>query len=175
MENLSRKLIEETASILREKLLKFDFKNPSEDPIKIAHILAQSCIKENGLGLAANQIGLPVRACIIKAEEMLCMFNPEIVDASFDKQSYKLEGCLSFPKLFIKIKRPDIIKVRFTLPNGNTETRKFVGLTSKIIQHEIDHLNGILFTDRATYYHLEQALNKRKLQNRRDKKNKSEK
>jgi peptide deformylase len=49
--------------------------------------------------------------------------------------------------MILKIKRPSIIRVRYTLPNGITETHKFIGITSRIFQHEIDHLNGVLFTD----------------------------
>lgn len=169
--NLVRELVPSTDPILREVMPIFDFSNPSMHPAEVAHTLAQTCIDKNGLGLSANQIGLRVRACIIKAEEMLCMFNPTIVDFSTEVESYQEEGCLSFPNLFVKVKRPDIIRVRYTLPNGETVTKRYVGMTSKIIQHEVDHLNGILFIDRAHPMHLEQARAKKKKYDRRNKSN----
>lgn len=90
---------------------------------------------------------------------MLVCFNPRIVDVS-PEEVYHEEGCLTFPGLFIKIKRPVHIKVRFQYPNGETVTEKFTGITARIFQHELDHLDGILFQMRANKIHLEQAENK---------------
>ena len=74
------------------------------------------------------------------------------------------EGCLSFPNLYVKIKRPRTTKVRFTKPNGDTDTMKFDGMTARCFLHELDHLNGIVFTSKANPYHLEKAMKyKRKL------------
>jgi peptide deformylase len=73
------------------------------------------------------------------------------------------EGCLSFPNLFLKIKRPRTIKVRFTKPNGDTETMKFDGITARCFLHELDHLNGIVFTSKANRYHLERAMKYKKM------------
>lgn len=160
--SLARSLVPKDRDILREELEDFDFDNPSMDPVTLAHTLAQSCIEYDGLGLSANQIGLRERACIINGLQMICMINPVIVDASLDQQSYMEEGCLTFPNLFLKIKRPDVVRVRYTLPNGETVTERYVGMTSRVIQHEVDHLDGILFIDRATKVHLEQGRTKKK-------------
>lgn len=160
--SLARELVSKDKNILREELKEFDFDNPTMDPITLAHTLAQSCIEYEGLGLSANQIGLRERACIINGLQMICMINPVIVDASLEQQSYMEEGCLTFPNLFIKIKRPDVIRIRYAMPNGETVTNRFVGMTSRVIQHEVDHLDGILFMDRATKVHLEQARTKKK-------------
>ena len=156
--------------ILREELPLFDFNNPSMHPAELAHTLAQNCIHYKGLGLAANQLGLRERALIINAQPMLCMINPVIVNAS-EQQSYgeKPEGCLSFHNLFIKVKRPEVVRVRYTLPNGETKTQQFAGMTSRVVQHEIDHLDGILYMDRANDIHLEQARKKKKKLDRREK------
>lgn len=161
-------LVASNDPVLREELPSYDFSNPSMHPAKLAHTLAQNCIHYRGLGLSANQLGLRERACIINADPMICMINPQIVNAS-DQMSYgeKPEGCLSFPNLFMKIKRPEVIRVRYTLPNGETKTQQFAGMTSRIVQHEIDHLDGILFMDRATSFHYEQARNKKKKLDRR--------
>ena len=159
--DLSRELVAADDPILRQELEDFDFETPPERPERIAHILAHTCINHDGLGLACNQIGLPYRACIITGQPMLCMFNPIIVGES-EEEGYMEEGCLTFPNLIVKVKRPEVVRVRFTLPNGETTTRNFQGITSRVVQHEIDHLNGILFMDLATDYHLAQAKNKRK-------------
>jgi peptide deformylase len=103
-------------------------------------------ISHGGIGLAANQIGLPYRAFAMASNPILVVFNPLIVDQTSDSIELE-EACLSFPNMILKIKRPSIIRVRYTLPNGITETHKFIGITSRIFQHEIDHLNGVLFTD----------------------------
>lgn len=144
----------------------FDFDN--NDGIQVAKILAESMIEHNGLGIAANQLGFDYRAVAINAEKVVVMFNPKIVSVS-DEQSYLVEGCLSAPNLFVNIKRPNTIRVRYTEPNQNVVTRNFTGITARVIQHEMDHLDGIFFTKRANQYHVEKA---RKLQNVLNKQNK---
>jgi peptide deformylase len=91
-------------------------------------------------------------------ENFVC-FNPKVVLAS---ESVVLleEGCLSYPGLITKIKRPQHCKVRFTTPNGDTITRQFTGMTARIFQHEYDHLDGIRFYDKANRFHREQAMRK---------------
>lgn len=110
--------------------------------------LAQSMMKHGGVGLAANQIGLPYRAFAIAANPILVCFNPRIVNVSTEEIELE-EGCLTFPGLILKIKRPGAIKVRYTYPNGETVTTQYNGITARIFQHELDHLNGVLFTERA--------------------------
>lgn len=154
--------------ILKQPLDKFNFQDPPMDPIELAHVLAETMIRENGLGLSANQIGLPHRVFAIKAEQIIVCYNPIIVDTS-EEQLYLEEGCLSFPLLFVKVKRPKTIKVRYTEPNGNIVTKVFDGLTARVFQHELDHLNGIVYTSRANSLHLEQAKKKLKQIKRKNK------
>lgn len=156
-----RELVPKTDPILKEKIPKFDFSNPPIDPVELAHILTQTMLQKNGLGLSAPQIGLPYRAFVIRSNPIICCFNPFIVDRTSD-MVYLDEGCLTFPNLFVKIKRPSAIKIRYTEPNGNVVTNKYTGMTSRAIQHECDHLEGILFTTRANSYHLEQSRKKLK-------------
>lgn len=155
------KLIDCNDPILRNPVGNFDFSNPPTDPIELAHDLAQTMIDNNGLGLSANQIGLPYRAFAIKAEKIIVCFNPRIVDTS-SEEIYLEEGCLSFPDLFVKVKRPRRVKVRYTEPNGNVVTTTWDGMTARIFQHELDHLNGIVYTQRANKVHLEQARTRAK-------------
>ena len=154
-------LLHSSDPILHEGTPVFDFDNPSEDPIQLAKDLAETMIFNHGLGLAAPQVGVAVRAIAITGEPIYVMFNPMVVDTS-SEMCYIKEGCLSYPGLTIKIRRPRMIKVRFTMPNGQTETMKFDGLSARCILHEIDHLDGICHIDRATYYHRQQALKEQK-------------
>ena len=110
-----------------------------------------------GLGLAAPQIGIPYRVFAFTGDPVNVCFNPKIVDKS-KEEIYLDEGCLTFPGLIIKIKRSSLIKVRFTMANGETITKKLSGMTARCFQHELDHLNGILFLNRANLYHREKAL-----------------
>lgn len=151
--------IDKTNSLLKTKVDKFDFINPPVNPIEFAKDIAESLLATSGIGLAANQIGKPYRCLVIRTNPVVVMYNPIIVDAG-EKQVYMEEGCLSYPNLTVKIKRPENIKVRYIEPNGNVVTNKYTGLTSRTIQHEIDHLNGIVFYDRATKYHKDKAFKK---------------
>jgi len=163
-----RKLVSPTEPILFDEMPKFDFENPPMDPVTIAKHLAETMILHGGLGLACNQIGLPYRACSIQSDPVIVMFNPHITAMS-DDFTILDEGCLSFPNFIVKVKRPNWVRVRYTEPNGNVVTNKFHGMTSRAICHEIDHLNGIVFWQRANRIHLDRAKKNAKLAARRQK------
>ena len=120
--------------LLKTPVPKFDFEK--HNAVVIANQLAEAMLEHEGIGLAANQIGLPFRAFAIMAEQIIVMFNPILVDAS-EESSYIVEGCLSSPNLFLNVKRPNSIRVRWAQPNGEVETREFGGITARVIQHEL--------------------------------------
>jgi peptide deformylase len=151
-----RELLDCNDPFLKQPVERFDFSNPPTDPLELAIDLAETCLHHNGLAIAATQVGLPYRVFVIRGEEIITCFNPTIVDQSAETIILE-EGCLSFPGLFVKVKRPKKIKVRYTEPNGNTVTQVFDGFTARVFQHELDHLNGIVYTSRANRFHLEQA------------------
>ncbi len=104
----------------------------------------------NGLGISANQLGLPYRVFVMRtAPELTICFNPRLVDASTEQVVLLEEGCLSYPGLHVKIKRPAHIKVRYQTVTGDTVTDKFTGLTARVFLHELDHMNGVDFISRA--------------------------
>jgi peptide deformylase len=146
---------------LRKPCIKFDFKNPPEDPIELAHDLAQSMIQYNGIGLAANQVGLPYRVFALKTQPIIVAFNPIIVDTSTEIVMME-EACLSWPGIVFNIKRPKSIRMRYTEPNGNVETKKFTGITARTVQHEIDHLDGHIFAPNLSRAAIELAIKKAK-------------
>jgi peptide deformylase len=151
-----RDILDRTAPILREEMPAFDFKNPVVDPVELYNDLAETMRENEGMGLSANQIGVRARAFVMRAEEIIGVFNPRVVDVSSETVTLE-EGCLSYPNLFVKVKRPKSIKVRFTTPDGETSTKTFTGMTARVFLHELDHLDGIAHTSRANSYHLEQA------------------
>lgn len=151
------KLVDGNDPILKTKTEKFNFQEPPFDPIEFAQDLVKMMIDSNGIGLAANQVGVPYQICAIIGEPNRVMFNPRVVDISTEEIALE-EGCLTFPGMHVKIKRPRHIKVRYFQPNGNVVTETFTGMTARIIQHELDHLNGILFFNRAGRYHREKAM-----------------
>lgn len=146
--------------ILKNPTEPFDFDNPPMSPIELFETLRDTMCKENGVGLSACQIGLPFSVFVIgdptNKDSVIPVFNPTIVFQSNEKQISE-EGCLSFPGLFVKVKRSTSIRARFANMKGDIDTATFNGYTARIFQHEYDHTQGILFTQRANRYHLEFA------------------
>jgi peptide deformylase len=154
------KLVNADDPILTTPCKEFDFLNPPFDPIQFAKDLVKFMYDNNGIGLAANQVGVPYRVFSMRGEpENFVCFNPKIVQPS--EMIVELEeGCLTYPGLIVKITRPQHVRVRFTVPNGETMTKTFTGMTARTFQHEIDHLNGEIFYNKANRYHRDQALKK---------------
>ena len=138
----------------------FNFQDPPFEPIEFAKDLVKFMYEKNGLGLAANQVGVPYSVFSMRGspENFVC-YNPKIVNMS-DEEDILEEGCLSFPGLVVKVKRPKSIRVRFNLPNGDTKTGAFEGITARVFLHEMDHMNGVLYFNRANRYHKEIAMKK---------------
>lgn len=164
------KLVSKDDPILQTIVKPFDFKNPPTDPKKLADDLIAFMCENNALGLAANQVGLPYHAFAIGSpanpEECSVIFNGNIVSHSDETESLE-EGCLTFPGLYVIIKRYSNVRMRITDFEGNTTTNTFDGLTARIMQHEMDHLNGILFTEHASKFHLDRAKRKKKIRDRK--------
>lgn len=107
-----------------------------------------------GIGLAANQVGLLNRVLVMDLADQksgeepspICMANPKIVQES-EEMSVMEEGCLSIPRQLAEVERPAIVTVEYLDYNGKPATLTAEGLLSHCVQHEIDHLNGILFID----------------------------
>jgi peptide deformylase len=146
----------------------FDFEKPIVDPIELSSNLIETMKHYNAMGLAANQCGMPLRVFAMHGEPPYVCFNPKVVYES-DERANLVEGCLTYPNLWIKIKRADNIRVRFQDPYGNVCTKVFGGYDARCFLHELDHLNGVTFLTRADRYHLEQARRKQKAINRKSK------
>ena len=103
-----------------------------------------------GAGLAANQIGVPLRVCVVKGDEnqIWGLVNPVIVKSAGSQVGY--EGCLSKPGWVGEVERHDAVVVKGLNRHGKEVRIKSEGFTARAFQHELDHLDGVLFTDRLT-------------------------
>jgi peptide deformylase len=150
-------IVDEKNENLNRVLENFDFSNPPIDPEELAILLVDAMRKNNGIGLAANQLGLPYRVFAMEGEPALVCFNPKIIMPGNEIVLLE-EACLTFSGLYIKVKRPRDIRVRFTGPDGQVYTRTFTGMSARVFQHELDHLDGIFMHDRASKWHRDAGI-----------------
>jgi peptide deformylase len=115
--------------------------------------------KEGGIGLSANQVGLPLNICVIELEpnNPMILLNPRVTKTSVNKSPSK-EGCLSLPGALVTVQRYNEVTVEYEDVTGETQAVDADGLFSCCLQHEIDHLNGVLTINRIGAYHKEKAL-----------------
>lgn len=135
---------------LRRTTSLFDFKKyGKKETRELVKTMRQSMQEADGIGLSANQIGLNVKVFVAKVEnKFYAVFNPEIVIAS--KETVNLdEGCLSVPGVYGAVERPARVTLKGTDQNGKPLKIKAWGLLARVFQHEVDHLNGQLFVDKA--------------------------
>ena len=154
------KHVKPDSPILNQVTEQFNFSNPPTDPIQLAKDLYETLMSTKYLGLSAPQVGLPYRVFALRAQPGIVCFNPRIVDTSSEELLLD-EMCMSFAHLTVPIRRPKKIKVRYVEPNGNVKTETFDGLTARYFLHELDHLNGILYTQKANKMHVERAMRKK--------------
>ena len=135
--------------ILRQKARKITKEEISSPEIQALVFDMLKTMKEHdGVGLAAPQVGKSLRLCTIKiGGETYVLINPKIKSRSWSKEIAE-EGCLSFPGKFIPVKRSKKVKVEAMNKDGDVITLKAEGLLARAFQHEIDHLDGILYIDR---------------------------
>jgi peptide deformylase len=126
--------------------------------------MVETMRQAQGIGLAAPQVGLGKRLTVIDlkevvskaslanfASDVLVLINPYITKKSF-KKTLMEEGCLSIPGVYGTVKRPVDIAIDYIDQHGSKQTLKSGGLLSRVIQHEIDHLDGVLFTEKVKKY-----------------------
>ncbi|MCE5299469.1 MAG: peptide deformylase [Spirochaetia bacterium] len=116
--------------------------------------MLETMYANNGVGLAANQVGVPIQVITIdvsteKEQHVYRLINPILVETSREKNEYE-EGCLSFPGITEKIYRPAKVKVRAQDTDGRVIFVEGEGLLATALQHEMDHLNGVVFVDRMS-------------------------
>jgi peptide deformylase len=134
--------------VLREKAKKVARVDTSIQ--KLLDDLAETMLDAPGAGLAANQIGVALRVCVVKGDEnqIWGLVNPVIVKSAGSQVGY--EGCLSKPGWVGEVERYEAVVVKGLNRHGKQVRIKSTGFTARAFQHELDHLDGILFTDRLT-------------------------
>ena len=152
-------LVEPNHPGLRKPVEKFDFSNPPTNPVELAQDLVGHMRYFGGIGLSANQLGLPYRVFCMESEPALVCFNPVVTTTSEGTQLDD-EGCLTWPGFYLKKERPSSIRVRFTDPWGDNVTKKFVGLSARIFLHEYEHMQGDNFMMGVSDFKLRRARDK---------------
>ena len=145
-----REILTEPNAILREKSLNVDMVD--KDLQKLMDDMLETMYAAPGIGLAAIQIGIPKRVIILDIDQKegkknpMFFVNPEIIEKSENSSTYE-EGCLSVPGQFAEITRPEKCFVKYLDYYGQKKEIKAEGMLATCIQHEMDHLEGILFID----------------------------
>ena len=145
-----RQILTEPNKILREKSLSVE--NVDKSIQILMDDMLETMYAAPGIGLAAIQVGIPKRVIVLDIKQKegqknpICLVNPEIIEKSKNNSTYE-EGCLSVPGQFAEIDRPDKCHVKYLDYYGEKKEMKAEGTLATCIQHEIDHLEGILFID----------------------------
>ena len=145
-----KKILIEPNEILRKKSLKVE--SVDSDVQKLMDDMLETMYAAPGIGLAAIQIGIPKRVIVLDIAQKdgpknpMYFVNPEIIQKSSNNSTYE-EGCLSLPGQFAEIVRPDKCSFKYLDYHGQLKEFEAEGMLATCIQHEIDHLEGILFID----------------------------
>lgn len=147
------------AKILRSKAKPYDFaKHPPAETRALVDEMKRAMHAAQGIGLSANQVGLPWSLFVGQVPssqgkpKFYALFNPKITWKSDEQQAFE-EGCLSIPGKYGNVERPEKVVVEAFDRLGKPVKVKAWGLLGRMFQHEIDHLNGVVFTDTATGVH----------------------
>ena len=147
--------------------MRMEENNQPEDRVQFSKDMAESMKEWGGIGLSANQVGFPYRMFVMgDAKNYMSCYNPKIIEES-DVMVPIDEGCLTYPGLFVKIRRPDWIEVEFEDENGEKHTDTFEGLMCRVFQHEMDHMQGKDFRDHVSKLKLNMGIKRMKKQQKK--------
>lgn len=149
------KLVESNSPLLLKRPEDYDFTNDG-DPTALVNVLFDRMKELGGIGLSANQVGVDRRIFVMGTETPIVVINPEILKCTTKEESFR-EGCLTFPGLFLYVTRPVSIRVKFQTVKGDVVETEMTGITARIFQHEYDHMEGKLFTERVSKMKLDLA------------------
>ena len=157
-------LLPEDHAVLHQEPLTWIFDPPQADPKLMYDIMLENMVYHRGLGLSANQIGMPVKVFAMRIDESdnaIVCFNPEILEESEEMVTME-EGCLSFPLLYLKKRRPEKLTIKYQNVDGDFIETKFEGLAARVFHHEMDHMEGKTFLDGVSQIFLQSARKKQK-------------
>ena len=119
----------------------------TKDLQKLLKDMQETTIAADGLGIAAPQIGRTERVCIVEmGNKLTALVNPKITFKSEEKE-YAEEGCLSLPGIWVQVPRSTSIKLEYTDAKGSPQERMLLNMDARVVQHEVDHLDGKLIVD----------------------------
>lgn len=155
------KLVDENNPILTQKCVEHIISEFTEE---LAVNMINTMKESGGIGLAAPQVGLAERVFVVghESQGFVVCINPVMQIAEDAEEETFTEACLSFPHLELKVKRKNAVLLAYTNANGVRKQTKFVGVWAQAIQHEMDHLDGVLFQDRVGSTTLSLATSKRR-------------
>jgi peptide deformylase len=154
-------LLEENNSQLLEVSEDWDFRLDGS-PEELVRAMSKFMSDNGGVGLAAPQLGIKKRIFIMgNFTKLVACINPKIISLSEERGS-DLEGCLSFPDLFMKVKRPTSAVVQYNTVSGELVERELTGFECRVFLHEYDHLIGVTFDQRVGNLSFKMAKDKRK-------------
>jgi peptide deformylase len=145
------KLLKYPNEFLNKQVKAVDLDNPGFDPAELKKEMTELMLASNGIGLSANQVGLDAQVFVMgdSVENSTICINPTVLQYT-EETVDDIEGCLSFPNVFVKIKRPKEILAEWYNEKLEKQTVKIEGYSAKCYLHELDHLLGITFKDRAS-------------------------
>lgn len=154
------KLLKENDPLLKEIATAWDFEADG-DPTELVKEMSTLMFVSNGIGLAAPQCGIFKRIFVMgNKDNLVACINPEIIATKGDPEVYT-EGCLSFPNLWLNVKRPPEVKVQYQNVSGTIIEEELNGIRARVFLHEYDHLIGITFDARVSQLGLNLAKNRR--------------
>jgi peptide deformylase len=150
-------LIKFTDPALRKVPETFDFETGNAK--ELADTLWEESRRLRGLGLSANQVGIDSKVFVMGVDEKnrKNVFNPQVISVSKETELAR-EGCLSYPGLWLSVKRPKQVTLSYQTVDGTHVVETFVGLQARIAQHEFDHMEGLNFSDHVSQLKLDMAL-----------------
>ena len=163
-------LLEPNHPLLHSPLPEITAETEPEDRLELTKNMAETMKHYGGIGLSANQVGLAMRMFVFgDNKHFIPCFNPKIIEYGGPEMPIE-EGCLTYPGLFVKIYRPDWIVAQWEDEKRELHEENFQDLTSRIFQHEYDHMLGNLYIDKVYGYKLRNARRKQNLWKKKRKK-----
>ena len=149
-------LIKFTDPALRNPPKPFDFE---EDANQLADTLWERCRELKGLGLSANQVGIDAKVFVMGVDEesRKDIINPEVISLS-DETELAKEGCLSYPGLWLNVRRPKTVTASYQTTSGEYVVETFTGLSARVFLHEYDNMIGMNFSDHVSKMKLDMAM-----------------
>ena len=165
-------LLPEYHPVLHQEPLTWIFDPPQAAPKLMYDIMIENMVYHHGLGLSANQIGMPVKVFAMRIDDSdmaIVCFNPKIIKESEEMVTME-EGCLSYPLLYLKKRRPEKVSVKYQNVDGDFIDAHFEDLAARVFHHEMDHMMGKTFLDGVGQIVLQSARKKQKILKRKAKK-----